>query len=390
MRHGKIQVSDLFSLKVGDDIIQDAENMLNGAYAPLSGFLRENDFRAVLNDMRLFSGKVWSMPIVLDIGEKDYQRLKNENIVVLADKNNNEAAALENIEVYQYDKREFARKVFGTEDARHPGVKEVTAMGEYLVGGDIKHNANAADKLNANFQEKPLNSRNSYSRHLRNFADSHYILTPEAAKKAFKEKGWNTIAAFQTRNVPHRSHEFLQKKALEGVDGLFIHPVVGKKKPGDFRDEVILESYKMLLEKYYPQDRSLLGVLPIKMRYAGPREAVTHALIRGNYGCTHMIIGRDHAGVGNYYGSYDAHNIFDEFSSDELGIEILKFENVSHCRSCDELKMEKTCAHEPIHKFSLSGTKIRDMIINKEKLPEELIRPEISEFLINHPCPFVE
>ncbi len=352
--------------------MQDAENIVNGAYAPLGGFLREKDFKSVLDSMRLDNGKVWSIPIVLDINEEDYKKLKKESNIVLMDKNGGKMAALKNIEIYKYDKKEFARKVFGAEDINHPGVRVVMEMGEYLVGGEVEYKKSP---------QPPFTKGGNYL---------DYFYTPGQTKEIFKEKGWNTVVAFQTRNVPHRSHEFLQKKALEGVDGLLIHPVIGKKKAGDFKDDVILESYKMLLENYYPKDKCLLGVLPIKMRYAGPREAVMHALIRRNYGCTHMIIGRDHAGVGGYYGSYDAHNIFDEFIPGELGIDILKFENVSHCRSCGELRMEKTCAHEPEHKFHLSGTKIRDKIINKEKLPEELIRPEISEFLLSHSNPFTE
>jgi sulfate adenylyltransferase len=369
-------------LKVSDDILQDAGNIVCGAYAPLKGFLREKDFKSVLRDMRLEDGKVWSIPVVLDINKEDYENLKRESVVALTDDNGAPRFILDNIEIYPYNKKEFALRVFGTENLSHPGVREVMEMGEYLVGGDIVKIQNVKIK-NQNDNEKRKNDSSNQN----NFYD--YFYTPEQTKEIFKNNGWRTVVAFQTRNVPHRSHEFLQMKALERVDGLFVHPVIGKKKAGDFRDEVILEAYKILMDKYYPAGKSFLGILPLKMRYAGPREAVMHALIRRNYGCTHMIIGRDHAGVGDFYDSYAAHNIFDEFSKDELGIEILKFENVSYCRSCDELRMEKTCPHKPGHKFHLSGTKIRDMIINKEKLPEEFIRKEISEYLINHPNPFV-
>lgn len=353
-------------IKASKDIIQDAINIYNGVYAPLTGFLRKEDFKSVVENMRLASGEVWSIPIVLDIGIDVYEEIKNEKAVELADESGEARALLDNIEIYSYDKETFARRVFGTLDPAHPGVKEILGMGEFLVGGDVV-------KV---FGEERI------------FTDYHF--TPEETRNIFKEKGWNTIVAFQTRNVPHRSHEFLQKKALEGVDAIMVHPVIGKKKPGDFTDEAILESYKILLEKYYPEEKSFLNILPIKMRYAGPREAVMHALIRRNYGCTHMIIGRDHAGVGSYYGSYDAHNIFDNFGKDELGIEILKFENVSHCRACDGLKIEGTCEHGDEHKFGISGTKMREMIKNNEILPSELIRGEISEYLINHPNPFVE
>lgn len=350
-------------LKVNSDTIQDARNIDNGAYFPLRGFLREKDFQSVLDNMRLSSGEIWSIPIILDINEESYKKLKNENTILLVDENDKPKVLLDNIEIYSYNKKEFANKVFSTEDIDHPGVKAVMEMGEYLVGGNIKNI----------FDQESV------------FPDFH--LSPKETKKIFKKKGWNTVVAFQTRNVPHRSHEFLQKKALEEVDGLLIHPVIGKKKSGDFKDEVILKSYQILLEKYYPKDKSMLSILPIKMRYAGPREALMHALIRRNYGCTHMIVGRDHAGVGNFYGSYDAQNIFDNFKKHELGIEILKYENVSYCEDCGALRFDNMCNH---NKLNLSGTKIREMIKNKEKLPEELIRPEISEFLINHPNPFVE
>lgn len=355
-----------FKLKANNDIIHDAINIYNGVYAPLTGFLREKDFKSVVENMRLASGEIWSIPIVLDISEEEKNKISGAEEIILTNENGKARAVLADIEIYPYDKKEFAEKVFGTTDEDHPGVKEVMGMGEFLVGGDVV-------KI---FGEERI------------FSDYHF--TPEETKNIFKDKGWKTIVAFQTRNVPHRSHEFLQKKALAEVDAIMIHPVIGKKKPGDFTDEAILESYKILLEKYYPKEKSFLNILPIKMRYAGPREAVMHALIRRNYGCTHMIIGRDHAGVGNYYGSYDAHNLFDQFKKDELGIEILKFENVSHCHACNELKMDGDCEHGNEHKFSISGTKMREMIKNGEVLPEELIRREISEFLINHPNPFVD
>jgi sulfate adenylyltransferase len=349
-------------LKVNNNIIQDAINIANGVYSPLCGFLREKDFKSVLDSMRLSSGEVWSIPIVIDINKENKNQLENKNNVVLIDDNDNEVAILKNIEIYSYNKNEFARKIFGTEDLSHPGVKATLDMEDYLIGGDVVLIKDEG-KI---------------------FPD--FYLSPEETKEIFKKKGWKTVVAFQTRNVPHRSHEFLQKKALENVDGLLIHPVVGKKKQGDFKDEVILESYQMLLEKYYPKNKSMLSILPIKMRYAGPREAIMHALIRRNYGCTHMIIGRDHAGVGNFYGPYDAQNIFDNFKKRELGIEILKYENVSYCQDCGALRFDNMCNH---NKLNLSGTKIREMIKNKENLPEELIRPEISEFLINHPNPFI-
>jgi len=354
-----------------EEQIKDVRNIANGAYAPLSGFLKKKDFQTVLSDMRLENGTVWSIPIVLDINETDYNRLKNSEQITLTNKNKNPIATLKNIEIYNYDKQKFAKNIFGTLDKNHPGVKEIYEMGKYLIGGDI-------ELLKDNREPFP-----------------EYNFTPKETKKIFKDRGWNKIVAFQTRNVPHRAHEFLQKSALEQVDGpsadeagLFIQPVIGRKKPGDVKDDLILKAYEITLKKYYPENKVHLGILPLKMRYAGPREAIFHALIRKNFGCTHIIIGRDHAGVGNYYGSYDAQKIFDNFSEKELGIKPIKCEHVIYCKNCNGLVFKNICNHEKEQEF-LSGTKMREMIKNKQLPPSKFIRPEISKLLINHPNPFV-
>lgn len=353
------------NLLVDDNKLQDIININSGAFAPLAGFLREEDFLSVVENMRLADGRVWPIPIVLDIDNDEYERIKNERTINFVDDVGEIKAVLDNIEIYRYDKEDYARKVFGTSDVNHPGVAEVMAKGDYLVGGDI---------IGAKDNKKIFSEHN---------------FSPNETREIFKSKGWKTVVAFQTRNVPHRSHEHLQKKALAEVDGLFIQPVIGKKKAGDFKDEVIIEGYKILLEKYYPEGRYFLGILPIKMNYAGPREAVMHALIRKNYGCTHMIIGRDHAGVGDYYERYAAHKIFDRFGEDELGVKILKYEDVSHCKICEKLTASDECEHNENDRVFLSGTKIREMVKNGEILPEELIRREISEMLLKHPDPFV-
>lgn len=347
-------------LILDDEQIKDVRNIANGVYSPLVGFLKKKDFQSVISDMRLGNGSVWSIPIVLDID--DYKKTEE---IILTDRKNKPIAFLKNIEIYEYDKNDFAENIFGTLDKQHPGVKEIYEMGDYLVGGDIKL---IKDSGRDPFPE--------------------YNLTPEETKKIFQNKGWKKVVAFQTRNVPHRAHEFLQKSALEQVDGLFIQPVIGRKKPGDFKDELILKAYEIILEKHYPQNKTHLGILPLKMRYAGPREAIFHAIIRKNFGCTHIIIGRDHAGVGNYYGSYDAQKIFDKFSEKELGIKPIKCENVVYCNTCGDLVFENNCQHLDDKEF-LSGTKMREMIKKKQSLPEKFIRPEISELLINHPNPFV-
>ncbi|PIR92250.1 sulfate adenylyltransferase [Candidatus Falkowbacteria bacterium CG10_big_fil_rev_8_21_14_0_10_44_15] len=352
-------------IKSTKETIQDAFNIINGTYAPLTGFLRQQDFQSVLDNMRLANGSVWSIPVVFDVDEKDRQNIKVSNDIIIVDTNNNHKVILKNIEIYPYNKDEYAQKVFGTTDLAHPGVNGIRQKGDYLVGGDLE----------------------KISDHEKIFPEFYF--SPEETKKIFKENGWKTVVAFQTRNVPHRSHEFLQKKALEQVDGLFINPVIGKKKIGDFKDEVILRAYQKLIDIYYPKEKVFLGILPMKMNYAGPREAIFHALIRKNFGCTHMIIGRDHAGVGSYYDPYAAHRIFDNFSKEELGIEILKFKNASFCRQCGDIVIQGECRHADNDKVFVSGTKMREMIQSGQAIPEECMRPEINKILLNHPNPFV-
>lgn len=328
-------------------------NIKTQVYAPLTGFLRQQDFQSVLDDMRLSNGAIWSMPIILSVSEIDYSKIKNEAEIKLVSENG--WATLENLEFYKFDKNEFAQKVYGTLDRDHPGVDEVMNLGEYLIGGEVV--------------EVEIN----------NLVFNEYNLTPQDTKKIFQDRGWKKIVAFQTRNVPHRGHEFLQQHALAQVDGLFIHPVVGEKKQDDFKDEYIVASYEILIEKYHGKDKAILGILPLKMRYAGPREAVMHALIRRNYGCTHFIIGRDHAGVGNYYIPTAAQDIFDQFPSDELGIEILKYDEVVYDKENKKHCFRGECL--PDNAMSFSGTKLRENIKKKEQPPEHIVRSDIFDFL---------
>lgn len=351
-------------IKVNNSVFQNVVNMLNGVYYPLKGFLRKKDFFSVLDRMRLDDNSLWSIPIVLDIDENKKKELIYEKKVLLKNKNGKGKAILKNIEIYNFDKNEYAKKIFGTTQENHPGVWRILRMKKYLIGGDIIG------------KEAP------------NKIFPKYNYTPKETKNIFQNKGWKTIVGFQTRNIPHRSHEYLQKKALQKIQGLFIQPIIGEKKEGDFKNSVILNSYKILLKKYYPENKIFLGILPMDMHYAGPREAVIHALIRRNYGCTHIIIGRDHAGVGNYYDSMAAHNIFDNFNKKELGIKILKYQNVSYCVECNCLVEDFSCEHKKEKKY-LSGTKIRKILKDKKKLPKEFIRPEISKFLSDHSNPFV-
>ena len=338
-------------LKVSQSTIQDAINIKTRVYAPLSGFLGKEDFQSVLDNMRLASGEIWSIPIVLDISEEEAKNLEGKNELEITDEEGQVQIGLKNIEIYKYDKKEFAEKVYGTQDKTHPGVEEVMGMKEFLVGGEVMEVKN----------------------HNKIFPE--YNFTPEETRKIFESRGWEKIVAFQTRNVPHRAHEFLQKHALSQVDGLFIQPVIGKKKLEDFKDEYILASYEILIERYYPKDQTFLGILPLRMRYGGPREAIMHALIRKNYGCTHFIVGRDHAGVGNFYPPLAAQEIFDEFNKEELGIEIMKLEEVVYSKSKKEHCFISECAE--VDRMSFSGTKLRDYIRDKQQPPEYLIRPEV-------------
>ncbi len=343
----------------------DVRNIAHGVYSPLTGFLKKSDFSSVVKDMRLANGVVWSVPIVLDISETEKQKIKNEKQVLLVSDDSQPIAILENFEIFSYDKNSFAKNVFGTTDQNHPGVANVFKMKDYLIGGDtwLIHD------------QTPF---------------SDYDLTPKETRGLFKKNGWDTVAAFQTRNVPHQGHEFLQKQALKQTDGLFIQPVIGEKKLTDFKDEFIIASYQLLIKNFFPENKVVLGILPLKMRYAGPREAVLHALIRKNFGCTHFIVGRDHAGVGDFYGPFDAQEIFNQFKPDEIGVEILKFKNVVWCHTCNSHVFENDCPDCSKNQESFSGTKIRQAILNKTPIPSYVMRPEIYNFLANSHNPLVD
>lgn len=338
--------------------IRDVKNIASGAYAPLKGFLKQADFQSVLDLMRLKNGEVWPIPIVLDITTNQVE--KN---VLLVSEDGEEIAKLKNTEVFENPKKEFAKKVFGTTDLAHPGVKHVMEMQDFLVGGEIE------------LITHPRMEENT--------------MLPDETKAEFAKRGWENIVAFQTRNPPHRSHEYLQKSAMEHTDGLFINPVIGEKKEGDFQDEAIFGAYEALVEHYYDPAKVLLGGLSLRMRYAGPREALFHALIRKNFGCTHFIVGRDHAGVGDYYGTYDAQNIFKEFDSEELGIKIFPLEHAAYCKKCGGVASMKSCPHHQTDWVHLSGTKVREKFQKKESIPEEFMRKEVVEYLQRIEKPFV-
>lgn len=349
-------------VQIREGVAIDLENIAHGVYSPLSGFLRSDEFQSVLDTMRLPNDLPWSIPIVLDISEKD--KTFEEGDAILLYYKNTPIARMHVDEIYTYDKKEFAQKVFKTTDSAHPGVAKVYAMGEYLVGGEIE----LLNELS-----------NPYER---------YTLRPVETRVLFKERGWETIVAFQTRNVPHLGHEYLQKSALAFVDGLFVNPVIGKKKKGDYKDDVILKAYETLFEHYYPRDAAVMAIVRYEMRYAGPREAIHHAIMRKNFGCTHFIVGRDHAGVGNYYGPYEAQEIFQTFP--DLGITPMFFKEFFYCKRCKAIVNERICPHPMEDREYFSGTKIRKMIMKGKVPPEYFMRKEVYETIKGFENPFVE
>jgi len=352
-------VEGLEKLYVSNDIAKDIENIAHGVFSPLEGFLCRDDFEHVLFHKRLSNDIPWTIPILLDVKEKKYK----EGDEILLENENGMQATLEIEEIYGYSKKEFAQEVFHTTDTAHPGVEKVYGMGDFLLGGKIT---------------LVRQGNNPFER---------YTLSPMETRVLFKEKGWRDIVAFQTRNPPHIGHEYVQKTALTFVDGIFINPIIGRKKKGDFTDEVILKSYQALMNHYYLKDRAVLAVLQTEMRYAGPREAIFHAIMRKNFGCTHFIVGRDHAGVGNYYGPYEAHEIFDEFP--DLGITPLFFRSFFYCKKCGSVVNEKICPHGKEYHINFSGTEIRKLLAEGKKPPSRVMREEVAEIIIKSKKPFV-
>ncbi len=344
---------------LGEKELSDLEMIGVGALSPLTGFMRKLDYECVVDNMRLSDGLVWALPVTLAVKANEADRIAEGAEVALTDAVGRIVGILQVTEKYTYDKTREAEQCFGTADGAHPGVARVLAQGDVYLGGPIW------------VIDRPSPP---------DFAE--YRLTPLETRSRFDELGWKTVVAFQTRNPVHRAHEYLQKVAMEGVDGLLLHPLVGATKNDDVPADVRMRTYEEILDKYYPKDRAMLSVFPAAMRYAGPREAVWHAICRKNYGCTHFIVGRDHAGVGNYYGTYDAQLMVDRFSFDELGITPLKFEHSFFCQACGNMASAKTCPHDRSNHVHLSGTKVREMLTNGELPPSEFTRPEVAKILI--------
>jgi sulfate adenylyltransferase len=337
----------------------DLEMIATGAMSPLEGFMTSDDYDGVLDLMRLSSGLAWSIPVVLALKEGDGKEYKAGSDVALTDEGGNVLGVLHLEDKYKVDKEKEASAVLQTTDEAHPGVQYLKTVGDVYLGG----------KISLLHRPKPR------------LLDD-YQLDPKETRVLFKTKGWHRIVAFQTRNPIHRAHEYIQKCALEIVDALLIHPLIGETKSDDIPADVRMKCYEVLLEKYYPNTRVALSVFPAAMRYAGPKEAVFHALLRKNYGCTHFIVGRDHAGVGSYYGTFDAHYIFGEFEPEEIGITPLFFDHAFYCKKCEGMASTKTCPHGGDDHVFLSGTKVREMLARGETPPPEFTRPEVADILV--------
>ncbi len=357
----RAEADHLPKLVVNARELSDLEMLTVGALSPLRGFVGEADYVSVLETMHLTNGLAWSIPVTLSLTDDDVKRIgAGGSVALLPWEAGDPIAVVEVAEVFKRDRQKESVGVFGTEDLEHPGVQALHDAGDFCLAGTVR-----ALALPEHDDFLP------------------YRLTPAQTRAAFAERGWRTVVGFQTRNPIHRAHEYLQKCALEIVDGLLVHPLVGATKDDDVPADVRMRCYEALFEGYYPKDRAMVSVFPAAMRYAGPREAIWHAICRKNYGCTHFIVGRDHAGVGTYYGTYDAQRIFEEFEPGELGITPLMFEHSFWCNACEGMASPKTCPHGEGSRVSLSGTKVREMLRAGERPPAEFSRPEVADILID-------
>ena len=357
--------SGLESITITEDLANDVENIADGIFSPLEGFLGKEDFESVVSKGRLANEVAWTIPTVLDVDKETANKMKNSSDILLKNPQGTGIAIIHVEEVYNFDKEKMSQGVYGTTDPNHPGVAKTQSMKDFLVSGKI------------DYIQRPDETE------IRKFR-----MTPIQTREAFFEANWKTIVAFQTRNTPHVAHEMLQKTSITTRDGVFVNPLIGKKKSGDFVDKVIVKCYETMIKHYYPEHRCKLATLHTEMRYAGPKEAIHHAIMRQNYGCTHIIIGRDHAGVGNYYDPFAAHKIFDDYP--DLEITPIFFPAFFYCKKCLTYTNPKACPHDAEDREQISGTKLRQLIQDGQAPNEFILRPEVSQVILNHSKPFVD
>jgi len=357
---------EMSQLKVNNEVIEDLYNIAHGVFSPLDGFMNEEDVLSIVKNDRLANDLPWTIPITFDITEDIAKGYKIGEDIAIINGEEETIAILHLEQIFDYDKKAVAKNSFQTLDLAHPGVEKVLGSNDKLFAGKI----DLVNTIIKDFEQ--------------------YTFYPTQTRELFKEKGWKTVVGFQTRNVPHLGHEYVQKTALTMVDGLFINPIIGKKKKDDFLDDVILGAYDVLINNYYRNDRSFMGILRTRMRYGGPKEAIFHSIMRKNFGCSHFIVGRDHAGVGNYYGPFDAHHIFEKFP--DLEIQPICFRSFFKCEKCGGVVNDYTCPHEGTeHQKMISGRKIRSMIVDKQLDGlVEYMRPEVAQYLIEQNELFVK
>lgn len=363
-RFGSVDTRDMYTLDTSMDLAADVENIADGIMSPLEGFMNQDDLNSVMDHGRLASDLAWTIPMMLTVDKDTAKKVKDAGEILLRDPLGHKYAVLHVQDTYKLMRKEMARKIFGTDDTAHPGVVKTMASDGFAVGGRIT------------YLQRP--SMTVMRRHR---------LTPPETRDLFYDMGWKTIVAFQTRNPPHVAHEMLQKTSITVRDGVFISPILGQKKSGDFTNEVIIKSYELMILYYYAPNRCKMATLHTEMKYAGPKEAIHHAIMRQNYGCTHIAIGRDHAGVGNYYKPFAAHHIFDEYP--DLKIAPIFFPTFFYCRSCLTFTNAKVCPHGAEDRYTVSGTKLRELVENNTMPSKYIMRPEVARLILRIPNKFV-